>query len=108
MHTHSVGSTVLARRHASTGTLVLTGFEILKGLEGVHSHEDRVVLPIFPNTQEMPPLVQRVRDWVAGNTPFHGFLIDGHGLYTWGGSVETAKRHVEVFEFLFECLLELA
>ncbi len=32
-----------------------------------------------------------------------GFLLAGHGLYTWGDSLEEAKRHVEIFEFLFEC-----
>ena len=33
----------------------------------------------------------------------HGYLIAGHGLYTWGRTVDDALRHVEAFEFLFEC-----
>jgi methylthioribulose-1-phosphate dehydratase len=32
-----------------------------------------------------------------------GYLIAGHGLYTWGKSFEIAKRHLEVLEFLLEC-----
>jgi methylthioribulose-1-phosphate dehydratase len=35
----------------------------------------------------------------------HGFLIRGHGLYTWGKDVFSARRHVEIYEFLFECLI---
>jgi methylthioribulose-1-phosphate dehydratase len=33
----------------------------------------------------------------------HGYLIAGHGLYTWGKSFEIAKRQLEVLEFLLEC-----
>ena len=33
-----------------------------------------------------------------------GFLIRNHGLYTWGKDVDAARRHVEIFEFLFEVL----
>ncbi len=34
--------------------------------------------------------------------PFHGFLLAGHGLYTWGCDLEEARRHVEIYEFLFQ------
>jgi methylthioribulose-1-phosphate dehydratase len=37
----------------------------------------------------------------------HGFLIAGHGLYTWGSTLAEARRHVEVFEFLFALALRL-
>ena len=32
----------------------------------------------------------------------HGYLIRRHGLYTWWKNVEEARRHIEIFEFLFE------
>jgi methylthioribulose-1-phosphate dehydratase len=35
----------------------------------------------------------------------HGFLLRGHGLYTWGASLQEAKRHVEILEFLMEALV---
>jgi methylthioribulose-1-phosphate dehydratase len=35
-----------------------------------------------------------------------GYLIRGHGLYTWGPRMADALRHVEAFEFLFECELK--
>jgi methylthioribulose-1-phosphate dehydratase len=34
----------------------------------------------------------------------HGYLIRRHGLYTWGRTLDEARRHVEIFEFLFECI----
>ena len=44
---------------------------------------------------------------MAGHPEVHGYLIAGHGLYTWGRSVEEACRHVEAFEFLLACEIEL-
>jgi methylthioribulose-1-phosphate dehydratase len=32
----------------------------------------------------------------------HGILIRQHGLYTWGKDPDSAARHVEILEFLFE------
>ena len=32
----------------------------------------------------------------------HGLLLRRHGLYTWGESIEQAKRHLEILEFLLE------
>ena len=34
----------------------------------------------------------------------HGYLIRKHGLYTWGRDLDEARRHVEIFEFLLECV----
>ena len=31
-----------------------------------------------------------------------GFLLRGHGLYTWGDDLAQARRHVEILEFLLE------
>lgn len=31
-----------------------------------------------------------------------GFLIRGHGFYTWGLDMQEAKNRVEAFEYLFE------
>ena len=36
-----------------------------------------------------------------------GYLIDGHGLYAWGRDMAEARRHLEAFEFLLGCELEL-
>ena len=36
-----------------------------------------------------------------------GYLIDGHGLYAWGRDMAEARRHIEAFEFLLACELDL-
>ncbi len=103
LHTHSVQATVLSMRHAHEGKLVFSGYEILKGLAGIHGHQHEETLPIFPNSQDMVALSQRVRDYWGREPAMHGFLIEGHGLYTWGRDTREARRHVETFEFLMEC-----
>ena len=38
---------------------------------------------------------------VLKNAPF-SLLVEGHGLYTWGASLEEARRHTEITEFLLD------
>ncbi|MGE0200091.1 MAG: methylthioribulose 1-phosphate dehydratase [Candidatus Melainabacteria bacterium] len=108
LHTHSVNATVLSRRYAQAGLITLTGFEILKGLSGIHTHEAMVSLPVYPNSQEMTVLADRLRVDLHAGQATHGFLIAGHGLYAWGATLADAKRHVEVFEFVMACLIQEA
>ncbi len=105
LHTHSVWGTLLSDRYAAAGGFGIEGFEMLKGLEGVKTHEHREWIPIFPNTQDIPALARDVGGRLNGaNAIEHGFLICRHGLYTWGRDIDEARRHVEVLEFLFEVL----
>jgi methylthioribulose-1-phosphate dehydratase len=105
LHTHSVWSTVLSETFASQGGLALEGYEMLKGLQGVRTHQHREWLPILENSQDMVELSQRVTQVLRENAGIHGFLLRGHGLYTWGSSLPEAKRHVEILEFLMEVLV---
>jgi methylthioribulose-1-phosphate dehydratase len=102
LHTHSVWSTLLSDRHASRGGLALSGYEMLKGLEGVKSHSHREWLPIFENSQDLPALAQEIENSLTNNPHAHGFLLRAHGLYTWGEDPAQARRHVEILEFLLE------
>ena len=104
LHTHSIWSTVLSDRHAAAGGLAITGYEMLKGLDGVSTHEHREWIPIFANDQDMARLAGRVRQVLAEHGGCHGFLLRRHGLYTWGRTLSDAVRHVEIFEFLFEAV----
>ena len=107
LHTHSVWSTILSNYFFDQGQIEISGYEMLKGLEGITTHETSHWIPIFANTQDIPSLAEEVRTRL--NDPLevitHGFLIRQHGLYTWGEDVFAARRHVEVYEFLFECLV---
>jgi methylthioribulose-1-phosphate dehydratase len=100
LHVHSVWNTLLSRRFGDE--LALTGLEMLKGLRGVTTHEHREVVPILANAQDMARLAGEVRGVLAAHPACHGFLLAGHGLYTWGADLAEAHRHVEIFEFLFE------
>ncbi len=102
LHTHSVFGTVLSGAYADKGGVVFEGLEMLKGLAGVFTHEHREWLPIIPNSQYMAPLARVVSDTLKQHPNAHGFLLQEHGLYTWGVDVDEARRHIEIFEFLIE------
>lgn len=101
LHTHSVLGTVLSQTMVKEKEIIFEGFEILKGLEGNATHELRETLPIVPNSQTMTEILNDMNGRFAKDV--HGFLIAGHGLYTWGKDIASAKRHIETYEFLFEC-----
>jgi methylthioribulose-1-phosphate dehydratase len=105
LHTHSVWSTVLSGWYASQGGLALEGYEMLKGLDGVRTHQHREWLPILENSQDMVELGGRVTKTLRESPGIHGFLLKEHGLYTWGAGLQEAKRHVEILEFLMEVLV---
>jgi methylthioribulose-1-phosphate dehydratase len=102
LHTHSVWSTILSDRHASVGGLGIAGFEMLKGLEGISTHEHQEWIPILENDQDMTRLAGRLRQVLEDHATCHAFLLRRHGLYTWGQTLAQAVRHVEIVEFLLE------
>jgi methylthioribulose-1-phosphate dehydratase len=104
LHTHSVWSTVLSDRHASAGGLAIAGYEMLKGLEGVTTHDHREWIPILENDQDMIRLAAGVRQVLDEYRACHAFLLRRHGLYTWGETLPQAVRHVEILEFLLEAV----
>jgi len=104
LHPHSVNATLLSRGRRAP--LVLTDYELLKAFPGVDTHEFALTVPVFDNCQDIPALAAEVDDWMMRHQgPVHGYLIGGHGFYTWGATVDDALRHVEAFEFLFDCEL---
>ncbi|UQA56088.1 methylthioribulose 1-phosphate dehydratase [Polyangium aurulentum] len=104
-HTHSMPATVLSRALAAEGALVLTGYEMAKALAGVTSHEATIRLPIFPNDQDVHRLAAKIDDSIGDDDRVHGYLLEGHGLYTWGRDIAEASRHLEAIEFLLQCVL---
>jgi methylthioribulose-1-phosphate dehydratase len=103
LHTHSIWSTILS--DAATGDgLAIEGYEMLKGLDGVGTHEHREWLPILDNTQDWAATVPQVEALLIEQPNAHGFMIRRHGLYTWGRDLAGARRHVETLEFLFEVI----
>ncbi|MCM1982704.1 methylthioribulose 1-phosphate dehydratase [Lyngbya confervoides] len=101
-HTHSLFATLVSDHFSSQGYVTLGSYEMLKGLAGITTHDCHVQIPIFANSQDMQELSQKVGAWLETAQPAYGFLLAGHGLYTWGDSIFSAQRHLEILEFLFE------
>jgi methylthioribulose-1-phosphate dehydratase len=107
LHTHSRTQSVASRLFANDGAIRLQGWELQKAITGYHTHESVLEIPVFPNTQHMPELVARVDAWLDAGKPLHAYLIDGHGIYTWGRDMAETQRHLEALEFLLGCELDL-
>ncbi len=103
LHTHSIWSTILSDA-ATDGRLMIEGYEMLKGLDGIRTHEHRERLPVIENRQDWARAVPQVEVVLRENPEAHGFLIRRHGLYTWGSDLADAKRQIEILEFLFEVM----
>ena len=104
LHTHSTWATLLSDRYGPDGGLSIEGYEMLKGLAGVSTHEHREWLPILENSQDYVLLAGNVEETLERHVAAHGFLLRRHGLYTWGWDIAEARRHVEILEFLLEVI----
>lgn len=100
LHTHSINATWLSRRFLDQGSLVLEGWEMLKGLQGINTHATSIELPIINNDQNLETLSETAGQRLE-QAP-HGLLVSGHGLYAWGADLQQARRHTEIHEFLLE------
>jgi methylthioribulose-1-phosphate dehydratase len=108
LHSHSVYNTVLSMARKRKKMYVdLQGFEVLKGLKGIHTHDVKVRIPVFENSQDIEALAEEIGAWFEQHGEPQGFLLKGHGLYIWGDDIASAKRQMEVLEFLFEVVYKL-
>lgn len=104
LHTHSIWNTILSDIYAADGGFSIEGYEMLKGLEGVNTHERREWLPILENSQDVLALADSIGEALRKHKDAHAFLLHRHGLYSWGRDLAQAKRHIEIIEFLLEAV----
>lgn len=107
LHTHSLPAALLSQLACNEGRVLLSGWELLKGLSGIDTHDIEISLPVFPNSQDMQALSMRVEQSLSRERSCYGFLLAGHGLYAWGKDIPEAKRHLEVLEYLLQCQREV-
>jgi methylthioribulose-1-phosphate dehydratase len=107
LHTHSRAQTLASKLFAERGYVLLENYELLKAFSGNTTHEMAMKLPVFPNTQDMPALVRQIDAFMETQPITHGYLIEGHGIYAWGNTMFDTRRHLDAFEFLLQCELEL-
>ena len=103
-HVHTTNSTLLTTlpsegQDKSCSYISFSGLEMLKGL-GFKTHDVKINIPVIENSQDMKYLASIAPSYINEDVP--GLLLKGHGIYAWGQSPHEAKRHVEIFEFLFE------
>lgn len=99
VHSHSVYSVLQSMKNKQS--VELSGYEVLKGFEGIKTHEITVQVPVFDNTQDMPAFAA-VLEKEKNRLTVPAFIMRQHGTYAWGRSLFEAKRHLETAEYLFE------
>lgn len=101
-HVHTTWNTLLSARCETAGQVDIQGYELLKALSGVATHEHRERVPVIANSQDYHMLARELEEALDRHSDAHGVFLSAHGLYTWGTSVAEARRHLEALEFLFE------
>lgn len=105
LHPHSLNATLISRLFGPE--IVLEDYELLKAFAGICTHESRLVVPIFANDQDIPRLAAQVDAYLDTHANCYAYIIAGHGLYAWAGSVTETLRYLEALDFLFACELQL-
>lgn len=106
LHTHSLNQTLASRLYAGAGHIRFEDYELIKAFRGQDTHETAMDVPVLQNNQHIPTLAAQV-DVLLDGSPLWGYLIEGHGMYAWGADMAEARRHLEAFEFLLTCELEM-
>lgn len=106
LHVHSIPAVSLTRSLPDSGQLVLEGYEMLKALPGVTTHETRISIPVFDNSQDTTALARLITTRLQQQPSPPAYLIRGHGINTWGASMDEAERVLEAFDHLLTCELQ--
>ena len=99
VHSHSIYSVLHSA--VNQDSVSLEGYEVLKGFEGIKTHEVKVELPIFDNDQNMINF-SKILEVNKDRLSIPAFIMRKHGTYAWGRSLFEAKRHLETAEYLLE------
>jgi len=105
MHSHALSAVLAADLALDTDRLIIRELEMLKGIRGCRN-TDVHALPVIDNRPYEPELVGQIErvldapDFAAASC----ILVRDHGAYLWGADLWEAKRHAEVYHFLFEAV----
>ncbi len=104
LHPHSLNGTLISMQRRKKVTL--KNYELIKAFSGITTHKSRIIVPIFANDQNIARLAEQVENYMDCNAEIYAYLLAGHGLYTWGSSVNESLRYLEALDFLFACELQ--
>ena len=103
VHSHALSAVLAGDLAAGRDHIEIRDLEMLKGIRGV-GNRDVHRLPVIRNTpreSELVDQIQRILDDPRFEQAF-AIVVADHGAYIWGDDVMEAKRHTEVYHFLFE------
>lgn len=106
VHTHALSAVLAADLARGNDHVVIQDLEMLKGVRGL-TNRDHHLLPVIDNTAREKELVAAVAGALA-DPRFQaawGVLVRDHGCYIWGADVWEAKRHTEVYHYLFNAVV---
>jgi methylthioribulose-1-phosphate dehydratase len=106
LHTHSKAATLMSFLDLDYGFVNISGYEVLKGLPNISTHETNVKIPIFKNDQDMVRFGKLLQT-CAVSLKNNAFLMEKHGIYVWGETLEEVKRYLEIYEYLLDAELTL-
>ncbi len=106
VHTHALSAVLAGDLARGADHIVIGDLEMLKGIRGL-TNQDRHVLPVIDNTAREQQLVEAMAAALADPrfARAWGVLVRDHGCYTWGADIMEAKRHTEVYHYLFEAVV---
>lgn len=105
VHSHALSAVLAGDLAADAGDdhIAIRDLEMLKGIPGL-TNTDVHLVPVVRNTPREPELVGAL-ETVFADARFassRAVIVRDHGAYIWGDGVMDAKRHTEVYHFLFE------
>jgi methylthioribulose-1-phosphate dehydratase len=106
VHSHALSAVLAGDLAGSADHVAIRDLEMLKGIRGV-ANRDVHLLPVIRNTPRESELVDQLTRVLADPRFASAFavVVADHGAYIWGDDVWEAKRHTEVYHFLFEAVV---
>jgi len=99
LHSHHADLLILGELFSQDEVIKISNLEIIKAFSGVKSHEEEIYILSIENTQDMEQLAKKIKNlWPNDKKKFVAILLRRHGVYVWGDSVQSAKRHLEALE----------
>jgi methylthioribulose-1-phosphate dehydratase len=106
VHSHALSAVLTGDLATDVDHVAIRDLEMLKGIRGL-GNRDVHLLPVIRNTPREAELVEQLTR-VLGDPRFQNafaVVVQDHGAYIWGDDVWEAKRHTEVYHFLFEAVV---
>lgn len=106
VHSHALSAVLAGDLAGDADHVTIRDLEMLKGIRGLGNRDVHLV-PVIRNTPREPELTGELSR-VLGDPRFQdsfAVVVADHGAYIWGDDVWEAKRHTEVYHFLFEAMV---